>query len=123
MGYVYQQRPRPTDVTGVEVIISVLDPNNNCYEVGKTTSDADGMFSIAFTPLVPGKYTVYATFAGSQAYWPSSATTAINVNSAPAATVEPTPVPQAPVETYITGSTIAIIIAIAIVAFLILRRR
>jgi hypothetical protein len=123
MGYVYQQKPRPTDVTGVEVIISVLDPNNNCYEVGRATSDENGMFKLAFTPLVPGEYSVYATFAGSQAYWPSSAVTAINVDEAPAATAEPTPVPQAPVGTYFTISTVAIIVAIAIAVLLLLRKR
>jgi hypothetical protein len=123
MGYVYQQKPRPTDVTGVEVIISVLDPNGNCYEVGTTTSDENGFFKLAFTPLVPGEYSVYATFAGSQAYWPSSAETAINVEQAPAATAQPTPVPKEPVGTYFTVSTVAIIAAIAIVAVLLLRKR
>jgi hypothetical protein len=123
MKYVYIQFPRPANVTGVEVVISVLDPNNNCYEVARTTSDASGFFSAAFEPLVPGKYTVIATFEGSKAYWSSFAETAINVEEAPAATPEPTPVPQEPVGTYFTVSTVLIIAAIAIVAFLILRKR
>jgi outer membrane protein assembly factor BamB len=123
MEYVYQQKPLPTDVTGVEVVLSVLDPNDNYYEVGRATSDASGFFSCMFTPEVPGKYTIIATFEGSEGYWPSYAETAINVEEAPAATPAPTPVPQAPVETYFTASTIAIIIAIAIVGFLILRKR
>jgi hypothetical protein len=37
MLYVYKQFPRPADVTGVEVVVSVLDPNNNYYEVGRTS--------------------------------------------------------------------------------------
>jgi outer membrane protein assembly factor BamB len=123
MEYVYQQKPRPADVTGVEVVIEVLDPNNNYYEVGRATSDASGMFHCAFTPEVPGEYSIIATFEGSDGYWPSFAETAINVEEAPVATPEPTPVPQAPVETYFTVSTIAIIIAIVIVGFLILRKR
>jgi hypothetical protein len=101
----------------------VLDPNNNFYEVGRTTSDADGLFHCAFTPEVPGEYTIIATFAGSEAYYGSFAETAIKVEEAPVATPEPTPVPQAPVETYFAVSTIAIIIAIAIVGFLLFRRR
>jgi len=123
MGYVYQQKPRPTDFIGVEVIVSVIDPNNNCYEVGRATSDKNGMFSVPFTPEVPGKYTIFATFAGSQGYWPSSAVTSIEVEETPEATPTPTPVPQAPVGTYFTVSTILIIIAIAIALVLLLRKR
>ena len=126
MEYVYQQKPRPTDVTGVEVIVSVLDPNNNCYEVGTAKTEENGMFSVAFTPEVPGKYAVYASFEGSEGYWPSQAVTSINVEEVPSATPQPTPVPQEPVGTYFAISTIAIIIAIVIVGaviVLMLRRR
>jgi hypothetical protein len=105
------------------VVLTVLDPNTNYYEAGRATTDESGMFHCAFTPEVPGEYTIIATFEGSDGYWPSFAETAINVEEAPAATPEPTPVPQAPVETYFTASTIAIIIAIAIVGILILRKR
>jgi hypothetical protein len=45
MKYVYVQFPRPTDAVGVEVVVSVLDPNNNYYEVGRATSDASGFSS------------------------------------------------------------------------------
>jgi outer membrane protein assembly factor BamB len=123
MGYVYQQKPRPTDVKGVEVVISVLDPNTNCYKVARATSDENGMFRVAFTPEVPGEYSVYASFEGSEGYWPSQAETAIKVEEAPTATPEPTPVPQEPVGTYFTISTIAIIVAIAIAVLLLLRKR
>jgi hypothetical protein len=103
MEYVYQQKPRPTDVTGVEVVISVLDPNNNIYEVGRATSDADGMFHCAFTPEVPGEYTVIATFEGSNGYWPSHAKTAINVEEAPTGTPEPTPIPASIADLYLVN--------------------
>jgi hypothetical protein len=122
MEYVYMQKVRPANATGVEVVLSVVDPNNNCYEVGRATSDENGMFRATFTPEVPGLYTVYASFEGSESYWPSSAVTSINVEETPAATPEPTPVPQAPVGTYFTISTILIIVAIAIVAVLILKK-
>jgi len=102
----------------------VLDPNNNCYEVGRATSDASGFYRYAFTPQVPGKYTVYATFAGSKGYWPSQAETAITVDSAPAATPAPTPTPAPMTDTYVTGFGIGIIIAIVIgFALLLLRKR
>jgi len=124
MEYVYMQRPRPTDATGVEVIVSVLDPNNNFYEVGRTTSDADGLFHCAFTPEVPGEYTIIATFEGSEGYWPSHAETAINVEEAPAATPAPTPTPAPMTDTYVLGIGSAILIAVVIgFALLLLRKR
>jgi len=126
MEYVYMQKPRPTEVTGVEVVIEVLDPNNNYYEVGRTTSDASGMFHCAFTPEVPGEYTVIASFEGSESYWPSFAETAINVEEAPAATPAPTPTPAPMTDTYVMGFGIGMIIAIVVVGlllFLLLRKR
>ncbi|MEM2108676.1 MAG: PQQ-binding-like beta-propeller repeat protein, partial [Candidatus Bathyarchaeia archaeon] len=122
MEYVYMQFPRPADVKGVEVVISVLDPNGNCYEVARATTDASGFFSAVFEPPVPGKYTVIAEFKGSKAYWGSYAETAIYVEDAPPATPPPTPPPQAPVETYFVVSTAAIIIAIAIIGALMIRK-
>ena len=126
MEYVYMQKPRPIDVTGVEVILTVLDPNNNQYEVGRTTTDADGMFKCAFTPEVPGEYTVIATFAGGESYWPSHATTALLVEEAPAATPEPTPTPAPMTDMYVTGFGTGMIIAIVVVGlllFMLLRKR
>jgi outer membrane protein assembly factor BamB len=123
MLYVYKQFERPADAVGVEVVVSVIDPNNNCYEVGRTTSDSSGFYKVAFIPEVPGEYTVIASFDGSKAYYGSFAETGINVEEAPETTPAPTPVPQAPVETYFTVSTILIIIAIVIVGILLLRRR
>ena len=123
MGYVYQQQPMPTNAKGVNVTISVLDPNNNEYEVGTATTNIDGTYGVTFTPPVPGKYLIFATFAGSDSYYSSYASTYISVSEAPVVTPSPTPVPQAPVGTYFTVSTIAIIIAIAIAAVLILRKR
>jgi hypothetical protein len=123
MEYVYMQKPKPVDVKGVEVIVEVLDPNGNYYEVGRTTSDANGFFSLAFDPPVPGKYTVIARFAGSKSYWPSHAETAVFVEETPPAPATPTPQAQAPIETYFAISTIAIIAVIVIIGVLLLRKR
>jgi len=126
MEYVYMQKPKPADATGVEVVISVLDPNNNYYEVGRTTSDANGFYRMSFEPLVPGEYTVYASFEGSGSYWPSQAFTAINVEEAPAATAEPTPVPASVADLYFLPVSIGIIVAIiavGLLTFLQLRKR
>ena len=75
MGYVYQQQPFPTNFTGVPVNINVIDSNGNYRTIGTATTDAAGTYSLTWTPDIPGNYTVIATFAGTNAYWPSSAET------------------------------------------------
>jgi outer membrane protein assembly factor BamB len=126
MEYVYQQKARPSNTTGVEVTLSVLDSNNNCYEIGTATSDANGFFSFEWTPIIPGKFTVYATFEGSEGYWPSQAETAFTVMNPPEATPPPTAPPASNTDAYVTGFGIGIIIAIVavgIVLVLMLRKR
>ena len=123
MEYVYMQKARPSDTVGVDVTLTVLDPNNNVYDVGTATSDASGMFSLTFEPEVPGKYTVIATFPGSAGYWGSYSETAIIVEEAPLPPAPEEPLELPPTETYITAATIAIIIAIAIVGLLLFRKR
>jgi len=127
MEYVYMQKPCPIDVTGVEVVVTVFDPNNNYYEVGRATSDGAGFYSLDFTPEVPGKYTVVASFGGSKAYWPSFAETAIKVDDAVSAvTPEPTQAPASLADQYLlpaTGGIIAAIAIVGIVLALLLRKR
>ncbi len=125
MLHVYKQFPQPTNVKGVSVTISVLDSNNNYRDIGTVMADADGFFKLKWTPDIPGEYTVYASFTGSKAYYPSHAVTAFAVDPAP----EETPPAETPPDmtgTYITYATIAIIAAIAIVGaiiVLLLRKR
>jgi hypothetical protein len=90
MGYVYQQKPRPADTVGVDVLLSIRDPNGNYHDMTVTT-DASGTYSLMWEPPVPGKYTVYAIFQGTQGYWPSQAQTAFGVDQAPS--------PGGPIET------------------------
>jgi hypothetical protein len=124
MEYLYRQKPRPTDATGVEVTLDAVDPNGNFVHIGTVTSDTSGTYSYMFTPEVPGKYTVIATFAGSESYWPSYTETAIGVDEAPAAPAAPEPAaPLPPYEMYTIGAAIAIIIAVAIVGLMILRKK
>jgi len=128
MSYVYQQQPEQTNFTGVTVTLTAIDPNGNFITLGSATTDATGHFIYAWqTPQVSGKYTITATFAGTNGYWPSNAETGMFVQSAP-----PTPAPTASPVTGlatmsgltigIAAAAIAIIIAIAIVGLLILRK-
>ena len=126
MEYVYMQKPRPTDATGVEVVLSVLDANGNFREIGKTTSNTDGFYSLQWTPDIPGKYTVYASFQGSEAYWPSHADTAFAVDPAPLPPPEEPAAPPSMTDTYIAYAAVAIIVAIAVVGaviVLVVRKR
>jgi hypothetical protein len=126
MEYVYMQKAKPTNATGVKVTLTVLDPNNNCYDVATTTSNDNGFYSASFVPEVPGKYTVYATFTGSESYWSSSAVTAITVEEAHGATTEPTPMPASAADLYflpMSIGTIVAIIVIGLVLILMLRKR
>ncbi len=121
MLYVYKQFARPT-ATGVNVTLTVIDPNGNVYDIGTVTSDSAGMYQLFWEPPVPGEYTVIAQFAGSKSYYASYAETAMGVLEAPTATPEPTPPPASNTDAYVTGFGIAIIIAIAIVGVLLLRK-
>jgi hypothetical protein len=93
MEYVYMQQAKPADTTGVDVVISVMDPNNNPYDVGTATSNGDGFYTLNFVPEVPGEYVVTARFAGSESYWGSFAQTSLLVEEAPAPSATPTPPP------------------------------
>jgi hypothetical protein len=126
MEYVYMQKPRPTNTIGVPVTINVVDSNGNYREIGATTSDADGYFSLNWKPDITGQYTVYASFAGSASYWPSHAVTSFAVDLA-AATPAPTAEPiQSPADMYfvpaIAGLFVLIIVVAIVLALLMLRK-
>ena len=120
MEYVYMQKPRPTNVTGVPITVSVLDSNGNYRVLGNTTSDAEGFFSFPWKPDIPGQYLAYASFGGSESYWPSRAETSFIANSVEATSTSQTIITSSPTETYVLGIGIAIIIAIAIVGVVLL---
>jgi len=90
MEYVYMQKPHPTNVTGVTVQLTATDPNGNSQNIGTAISNDKGTYAIAWTPPVPGLYTVTATFAGSESYWPSSDQTYFAASAAPSPAVLPT---------------------------------
>ncbi len=148
MEYVYMQKPRPTDTVGVDVKLTITDPNNNTHDV-IAASDALGTFSVQWTPPVPGHYTVTAQFQGTQSYWPSEAETSFAVDAkapapspivtspTPPPTQGPTPSPIATatpstapsptggleVETYVAIAAVIAIVIVAIAAVFVRMRK
>jgi outer membrane protein assembly factor BamB len=126
MEYIYMQKPLPNNATGVPITISVLDANGNYREIGQVTSDLDGFFTLNWKPDITGPYTVYASFGGSESYWPSHSVTAFTVDAA-TPTPAPTQVPpQSMAETYLLPGIAAIIVVIVIIGamiMLMLRKR
>jgi hypothetical protein len=127
MEYVYMQQPKPANATGVQVTLSVIDANGNNRVIGTATTNDDGFYSFKWTPDIQGEYTVYASFAGSESYWPSHTVTSFAVNPA-APTATPSPNAQLSVaDQYfipaIAGLFVAIIVVGAVMAMLMLRKR
>jgi hypothetical protein len=118
MEYVYMQKGKPTNATGVPVKIDVIDSNGNFRTIGTTTSDSSGMFTLSWKPDITGSYTVIASFAGSESYWPTSAETSFYA-SEPVATPAPTQaLAQSTSDLYFVSAVAGIIVAIAIVVAL-----
>ena len=109
MEYLYQEKPKPADTTGVPVTLSVFDPNNNTYVIGTTTSDMYGSYGISWTPKVPGIYQVIATFAGTNSYGGSTASTYVSVGSPASPAVPPTIGTPTATPTQVTPTPTAVI--------------
>jgi outer membrane protein assembly factor BamB len=127
MEYLYMDQPMPTDAKGVTVTLDAIDPNGNYISIGKATSDMNGFYSYKWTPEHEGKYTIIATFEGSESYWSSYAETAIGVDPAPSA-AQPIE-PEEPAAAFALGTTelaiiaVVIIAVVGVVAFWALRKR
>ena len=135
MEYLHMQHPidgigHNATIAGVPVTLTAIDANNKVYDLGSVTTDGYyGTFSKAWTPPAEGTYKIIATFAGDDSYGSSAAATAVLVSPA---TATPTPaVTTAPINAatpndlmmYMVAGVIAIIIAIAIVGILLLRKK
>jgi hypothetical protein len=125
MEFVYLQQSCPV-AEGVEVTLDTIDPNGNFIHIGTVTSDMSGMFSHMWTPDIEGKYTIIATFEGSESYASSYAETAIGVGPpvSPGGPIEPEE-PVAPLITTELAIILAIVVVavIGVVAFLVIRKR
>jgi outer membrane protein assembly factor BamB len=132
MEYIHMQKPidgiwHNETITGVPVMLTAIDSNNNPTDLGTVTTDGYyGSFSKTWTPPNVGDYKIIASFAGDNSYGSSSASTTVSItevaNSTPTATQN-----QNDYSMMIIESTIAIIIvivvAVTIATLLILRRK
>jgi hypothetical protein len=132
MDYLHMQNAtllnNPPNCTGVPVTLTSVDPNGNSINIGTTTSNGGGHFAYQWNPATAGLYTIYATFAGTDSYFSSYAVTSATVASAASPTAAPTSATQplasnSDMIMYFAATGIAIIIAIAVVGALILRKK
>jgi outer membrane protein assembly factor BamB len=127
MDYMYCQKPQPQNATGVPVVLDVIDANGNYRNIGTVHSSASGVYSFNWQPDIPGKYTLIATFPGSNAYGSSRAETAVYAVDAPSTTSAPSPIPQSAADLYfvpaVAGLFVLVIIVLALVVLLMLRKR
>jgi hypothetical protein len=93
----------------------VVDANGNFREIGTTTSDSSGSYSLSWMPDIAGKYTVIATFAGSKAYYGSYDQGSFVVDEAAATATPPPTQASNAADLYLLPGIIGIIIAIAVV--------
>ena len=125
MEYLYMQQEMPMNAKGVKVTLDAFDENGNHIPIGSATSDMSGLYSIMWTPETEGKYTIIATFEGSKSYYSSYAETAIGVDPAP---TEPETEPETEEPLFTTAelailAAVVILIIIALIGILILRKR
>ncbi len=127
MEYMFQQRPKPTNATGVLVQLNAVDPNGNYIHIGNVTSDLTGAYGCNWTPEVSGTYQIIAKFDGSASYGGSTAQTYMTISealptTAPTAAPQADTVTEADLITYMIVGVVAIIIAVAFVGVLLLRK-
>jgi len=127
MAYVHQQQLMPNSFTGVNVHLVLQDANGNWQDLGTTTTDTKGQYSMSWTPNISGDYKLYAYFDGTKGFWPSNAETTFNMSPEPAtATPAPTQAPSM-ADQYLLplGATTIVLIVIvgAVLALLLVRKK
>jgi outer membrane protein assembly factor BamB len=119
MLHVYKGFEEPMRVTGIEITVYAYD-GQDVTDIGKTTSDSRGRFSIAWTPDKAGDYEIWAYFEGTASFYGDDAKTEMKVLNAPAPAPE---IETPPYEWYIIGAAIAIIAVVIICTLLIIRKK
>jgi hypothetical protein len=133
MEFLYMQHPidglyHNETITGVPVVLTAIGSDGSVIDIGTTTTNGySGTFGMAWTPPKEDTYTIMASYNGDDSYGSSMATTYVTVG--PASSEQQTQ-PGVTVPDYtmtIVYAAIAIIIAVvlavAIVGVLMLRKK
>jgi len=127
MDYLHMQNStllnNPPKEPGVPVTLTAVDPNGNTITIATVTTDSAGTYGYSFVPTNPGMYTITATFAGSNSYWPSTSETKLTVIAAPGATPTQSSIANPPYEMYTIGMGAAVIVVVLIATVLLLRKK
>jgi len=81
MEYIYVQQPMP-NARGVDVVLDATDATGEITRIGTATTDMSGFYSFMWKPPAEGKYTILATFEGTESYFSSYSETAVGVDPA-----------------------------------------
>jgi hypothetical protein len=129
MAYLHHQWPidgfsHNETISGVPVTLTALGSDGSSIDIGIVTTDGYyGTFSKTWTPPAEGDYKIIASFTGDDSYGSSGASTAVSVGKAPAEIAIPEQIAPPDYTMTIVAGAIAVIIAIAIVGVLILRKK
>jgi len=130
MEYIHLQMPigglwGNETITGVPVVLTAIGSDGTVVDIGTTTSNGyGGTFGMTWTPAKQDTYTIMASFNGDESYGSSMSTTTVAIGPAPTVP-DTTTQPEIVVPDYtmaILGVGIAVILAVAIVGALILRK-
>jgi outer membrane protein assembly factor BamB len=83
MEYMYMQKPKPTNATGVKVFLQAIKSDGTIIDIWHATTDIMGHYEYAWNPPTTDTYKIIATFEGSEAYWESANQCGLSVVSAP----------------------------------------
>ena len=129
MEYLYMQRPKPTDATGVSVVLTAYGPDGEPIDIGTTTTDANGKYGYTWNPPDEGTYHITASFEGSESYYRSEDTTYLTVGPASSSTNTDTDTDNGTAavasidSTVIVGVAVVAVIIAAIAVILAIRKR
>jgi len=129
MEHIHKQMPidglwHNETLTGVPVSLTAIGSDGSFVDLGTATTDGYyGTFSKTWTPPKEGDYKIVASFAGDESYGSSGASTSVSVGAAPAQVVIPEQIQPPDYTMTIVGMGIAIIIAVALVGLLVLRKK
>ncbi len=129
MEYLHMQMPidgiwHNLTMTGVPVVLTAIDQSGNPTNIGiATTSAYYGTYEIAWTPPAEGTYKIVAAFEGDDSYGSSGASTAVLVGAAEQQIAIPEQIVPPDYTTTLIGGFVAVIIAVAIVGILVVRKK